>query len=100
MSEATFREKSRILQEKLDRVNPNNKLLEMGKKLAENKRKANLKKKAYNRFIGQMSGKNLIFSVKTGDKKNYTKFTPLNNSKNNIVKNNTRRFSIGNNSIK
>ena len=100
LSEATFREKSRILQEKLDRVNPNNKLLEMGKKLAENKRKANLKKKAYNRFIGQMSGKNLIFSVKTGDKKNYTKFTPLNNSKNNIVKNNTRRFSIGNNSIK
>ena len=47
-----------------------------------------------------MSGKNLIFSVKTGDKKNYSKFTPLNNSKNNIVKNNTRRFSTGNNSIK
>ena len=100
LSEATFREKSRILQEKLDRVNPNNKLLEMGKKLAENKRKANIKKKAYNRVVGQMSGKNLIFSVKTGDKKNYSKFTPFHNSKNNIVKNNTRRFSTGNNSIK
>ena len=37
LSEATFIEKSKILQEKLDKVNPNNKLAEMSRKLAEKK---------------------------------------------------------------
>ena len=103
LSEATFREKSKILQEKLERVNPANKLAEMSRKLAEKKMKANIKKKAHNLFVGiipKTSSNNLFHSIKSGEKKVYTRFTPISNSRNTTNKNFPRRFSVGNASIK
>ncbi len=95
LSEATFIEKSKILQEKLDRVNPNNKLAEMSRKLAEKKMKTNLKKKAFNLF-GTKSSSNLFSSIRNGEKKSFSKFTPIRNNNKNFV----RRFSVGNVSVK
>ena len=95
LSEATFIEKSKILQEKLDKVNPNNKLAEMSRKLAEKKMKTNLKKKAFNLF-GTKSSSNLFSSIRNGEKKFFSKFTPIRNNNKNFV----RRFSVGNVSVK
>ena len=84
LNEATFREKSKILQQKFESVNPNNKVVELSKKLAENKRRANLKKN--NRL-----NNNLFNSVRNGAK-SYSKF----NSKNyGVNKSYIRRFSTG-----
>jgi len=95
LSEATFRAKNKILQEKLDKNNPNNKLLEMSKKLA-NKRRPNFHKKAYNYYVGQKSSNNLFNSIKSGEKKLYSRFFPVNNPKNNNSLISKRRFSMGN----
>lgn len=95
LSEATFIEKSKILKEKLDKVNPNNKLAEMSRKLAEKKMKTNLKKKAFNLF-GTKSSSNLFSSIRNGEKKFFSKFTPIRNNNKNFV----RRFSVGNVSVK
>ena len=75
LSEATFREKSKILKEKYDNANPNNKLFEMGKRLQE-RRKANLKKGAY---FWQKSSNHLLLNSKFGERKLYKRFGPIKN---------------------
>ena len=92
LSEATFREKSKILQEKIDGSNQNNKLAEMGKKLAENKRKSNAQKKGFGYdFTGQKN------NIGSRMKKLYSRYSPINNSRtNNSVKSNMRRNSAEN----
>ena len=71
MSEATFREKSRILQEKYENENPSNKLIEMSKKLAEKKRKSNAR-----RLFGDFASSNVGSRLK----KLYTRYAPTRNS--------------------
>ena len=84
LSEATFREKSKILKEKYDNANPNNKLFEMSKRLQE-RRKANLKKSAY---FGKKSSNHLLIKSKIGERKLYNRFSPIKN------KNTKRRYSV------
>ena len=84
LSEATFREKSKILKEKYDNANPNNKLFEMSKRFQE-RRKANLKKGAY---FGKKSSSNLLVNSRIGERKLYTRFVPIKN------KNTRRRYSV------
>ena len=83
LSEATFREKNKILKEKLDSANENNRLFEMSKKLV-GRRKTNLKKSSY---FGQKSSNNLFNNSKIGERKLYSRFAPIKNK-------NTRRFSV------
>lgn len=69
LSEATFREKSRILQEKYE--NPNNKLIEMSKKLVDKKRKSNAR-----RLFGDFGSS----SVGSRLKRLYSRYAPTRNS--------------------
>ena len=71
LSEATFREKSRILQEKYENENPTNKLREMSKKLAEKKRKSNARR-LFGDFASSTVGSRL--------KKLYSRYAPTRNS--------------------
>lgn len=101
LNEATFREKSKILQEKLDNANPNNRLTEISKKFAETKKKANLRKKPFSRYKGQKSSSNIFSNFRAADKKGIFKFTSINLAKTNFAPKNysRRRFSIDNNSL-
>ena len=76
----------------MDRTNPNNKIVEMSKKL-QNKRKANLVKRGFNNYSGQKSSNNLFNTLKHGEKKLYSRLFSVNPKVNNV---NRRRFSIGN----
>ena len=82
LSEATFREKSRILQEKYENENPTNKLLEMSKKLAEKKRRSNARR---------LFGDSPSSTVGSRLKKLYTRYAPSRNSNSN--KPTIRRYS-------
>ena len=81
LSEATFREKNKILQEKYENESPSNKLLEMSKKLADKKRKSNAR-----RLFGDFSS-----TIGSRLKKLYTRYAPTRNSSSG--KPTIRRFS-------
>jgi hypothetical protein len=84
LSEATFKEKNKILQQKIDNANPNNKVVEISKKNTDNKKKTNLRKHTY------FYRSNFLFkSVRNDDRPNLR----INSRYTSPNKNYIRRFS-------